>query len=116
MRYELHRVWVVDAKLKPGQRHINSRRTIYLDEDSWQILSASITTTARASCGVIRKRLPINYYEVPTLWTTLETHHDLKSGRYISGLLDNEDKPRDFGFQSTPSDYSPQNLRDSGVR
>jgi len=53
---------------------------------------------------------------VPTLWTTLETHHDLKSGRYISGLLDNQDKPRDFSFQSTPADYSPQNLRDSGVR
>ena len=34
----------------------------------------------------------------------------------LAGLLDNDDKPRDFSFQSTPADYSPQNLRNSGVR
>jgi len=38
-RYELHRVWVVDSKLKPGVSHIYSRRTLYVDEDSWQILA-----------------------------------------------------------------------------
>lgn len=115
IRYELHRVWVVDAKLKPGQRHINSRRTMYLDEDSWQIVGID-HYDGQGKLWRYSEALPINYYEVPTLWTTLETHYDLKSGRYISGLLDNQDKPRDFSFQSTPSDYSPQNLRDSGVR
>jgi len=115
IRYELHRVWIVDAKLKPGQRHINSRRTMYLDEDSWQIVGID-HYDGQGKLWRYSEALPINYYEVPTLWTTLETHYDLKSGRYISGLLDNQDKPRDFSFQSTPSDYSPQNLRDSGVR
>ena len=38
-RYELHRVWVVDSKLKSGQSHLYSRRTLYVDEDSWQILA-----------------------------------------------------------------------------
>ena len=38
-RYELHRVWVVDATLKAGQRHIYKRRTFYIDEDSWQIIA-----------------------------------------------------------------------------
>ena len=32
-RWELHRVWVVEATLKPGQRHVYSKRTYYLDED-----------------------------------------------------------------------------------
>ncbi|NOY72971.1 MAG: DUF1329 domain-containing protein, partial [Gammaproteobacteria bacterium] len=32
LRYELHRVWVVEAKLKPGMRHIYKRRTFYIDE------------------------------------------------------------------------------------
>ena len=115
MRYELHRVWVVEAKLKPGQRHINSRRTFYLDEDSWQIVMVD-HYDGQGSLWRYSEAAPINYYEVPTLWTTLETHYDLKSGRYISGLLDNQDKPRDFSFQSTPADYSPQDLRDSGIR
>jgi hypothetical protein len=88
---------------------------MYLDEDSWQIVGID-HYDGQGSLWRYSEALPINYYEVPTLWTTLETHYDLKSGRYISGLLDNQDKPRDFSFQSTPSDYSPQNLRDSGVR
>jgi len=115
IRYELHRVWVIEATLKAGQRHINSRRTMYLDEDSWQIVGID-HYDGQKQLWRYSEALPINYYEVPTLWTTLETHHDLKTGRYISGLLDNQDKPRDFSFQSTPADYSPQNLRDSGIR
>jgi hypothetical protein len=38
VRWELHRVWVVEAKLRNGKRHIFSRRTFYLDEDSWVAL------------------------------------------------------------------------------
>ena len=40
MRWELHRVWVVEATLKPGKRHIYSKRTFYLDEDSWIALAS----------------------------------------------------------------------------
>jgi hypothetical protein len=34
-RWELHRVWVVEATLKPGQRHAYSKRTYYVDEDTY---------------------------------------------------------------------------------
>jgi len=34
-RYETARVWVVDAHLKPGFRHLAPHRTYYVDEDSW---------------------------------------------------------------------------------
>lgn len=40
MRWELHRVWVVEATLKPGKRHIYAKRTFYLDEDSWIALAS----------------------------------------------------------------------------
>ena len=115
MRYELHRVWVVEAKLKAGQRHINSRRTFYVDEDSWQIMLID-HYDGQGNLWRYSDAPSVNYYEVPTFWSTLETHHDLKSGRYITMLLDNEDKTRDFGYQSTPANYSPQNLRTAGVR
>ena len=36
-RYELHRVWVVEATLKPGQTHQLKKRRFYVDEDSWAI-------------------------------------------------------------------------------
>jgi hypothetical protein len=34
-RWELHRVWVVEATLKDQYRHVYSKRTYYLDEDTF---------------------------------------------------------------------------------
>jgi hypothetical protein len=38
VRWELHRVWVIEAELAPGKRHVVPKRKLYLDEDSWQII------------------------------------------------------------------------------
>jgi hypothetical protein len=38
VRWELHRVYVVEATLKAGQRHAVPKRLYYIDEDSWQIM------------------------------------------------------------------------------
>ncbi len=35
LRYELHRVWVVEGTLAPGRHHVAPRRRFYLDEDTW---------------------------------------------------------------------------------
>jgi hypothetical protein len=40
MRWELHRVWVVEATLKPGQRDLYGKRVFYLDEDTWMAVAA----------------------------------------------------------------------------
>ena len=116
LRYELHRVWVVDATLKAGKRHINKRRTFYIDEDSYQIVAID-HYDSRGQLWRYSEAPNINYYEVPTVWATIETHHDLQSGRYISGLLDNEEQaPIDFGFQTNAESFSPQSLRQRGIR
>ena len=115
VRYELHRVWVVEATLRAGQRHINKRRTFYVDEDSWQILA----TDHYDAAGVIwRVSLAhtINYYEQPLIWSTVEVHYDLKSGRYIANGLDNNDPVNDFSFVTSPDKFSPQALRTRGTR
>ena len=39
IRWELHRVWVVEGTLKPGKRHIYPKRVLYIDEDSWTALA-----------------------------------------------------------------------------
>ncbi|MFX8145365.1 DUF1329 domain-containing protein, partial [Acinetobacter baumannii] len=39
-RYELHRVWVVEATVKAGVRHLAPKRTFYVDEDSWNLVAA----------------------------------------------------------------------------
>jgi hypothetical protein len=40
VRWELHRVWVVEATLKKGHRHIYPRKRFYVDEDSWRVHAA----------------------------------------------------------------------------
>lgn len=37
VRWELHRVWEVEATLAAGKRHVAAKRRYYIDEDSWQI-------------------------------------------------------------------------------
>jgi hypothetical protein len=115
LRYELHRVWVVDATLKPGKRHINPRRTFYVDEDSWQILVID-HYDKQGQVWRYHEAPSINYYEVPVFWTTMENAHDLQSGRYLATGVDNQDTPPDFGFQSSLENFTPQALRTRGVR
>lgn len=115
MRYELHRVWVVDAVRKATARHINGRRTFYLDEDSWQIVTIDHYDNAK-NLWRVSEAATVNFYEVPVYWSTLESHYDLKAGRYIASGLDNNEKEVDFTFQTRPEEFSPQALRNRGLR
>jgi hypothetical protein len=114
-RYELHRVWVVDATLKTGKRHINSRRTFFVDEDGWQILTID-HYDGQGRLWRLSEAPSINYYEVPTFWSTLEIHNDLQSGRYLVSGIDNQETVNDFSYDADPSNFSPQSLRVTGVR
>jgi hypothetical protein len=115
-RYELHRVWVVEARLKPGTSHIYPRRTFYVDEDSWQVLAVD-QYDSRGQLWRVSEAHCINYYEVPVFWSTLEVHTDLLAGRYLAFGLANEGRTYDFGIKRTVADYNnPDNLRREGVR
>ena len=115
-RYELHRVWVVDSTLKPGMSHLYSRRTLYVDEDSWQILAVDCYDR-RGQLYRVQEGHVINYYDVPTLWTTLELVMDLSNGRYLAlGLQNEEPRSYDFTIKRTAADYQPSELQRRGVR
>jgi Protein of unknown function (DUF1329) len=114
-RYELHRVWVVEATLKDDARHIFKRRTFYVDEDSWQILVVDQYDN-RDQLWRVSEGMAINYYDVPALWTTLEIHTDLQAGRYLVFGLDNESNPYDFNTPISDSEFSPSALRREGKR
>lgn len=114
-RWELHRVWVVEATLKEDTRHIYKKRVFYIDEDSWQIAVTDIYDNSDELWRV-GFAYALNYYEVPTLWSTLDVIHDLKAGRYIAIGLDNEDSMYDFTIERSESDFTPAALRRAGRR
>jgi hypothetical protein len=115
LRYELHRVWVVEATLKEGTSHVYKRRTFYVDEDTWQILAMD-QYDKRDQLWRVSEGHCINYYEVPTFWSTVETHYDLQSGRYIAINLNNEHSMYDFDVKFSGKEFTASALRRSGKR
>jgi len=115
LRYELHRVWVVDATLKPNERHVYKRRTFYVDEDSWQILLVDQYDN-RDQLWRVSEGHAMNFYNVPAIWTSGEQHIDLQAGRYLVMGLFNESTPHEFSLKRTEADYTPDALRREGVR
>ena len=115
LRYELHRVWVVEATLKEGARHIYKRRTFYVDEDSWQILVAD-SYDNRDQLWRVSEGHVINYYEKPLIWPTLEVHTDLQAGRYLAFGLNNEFPMCTWDARLESRDFTPAALRREGKR
>jgi len=114
-RYELHRVWIVDGTLKEGERHIYKRRTFYFDEDSWQIVAADVYDK-RDQLWRVSEGHAMQYYNVPSLWTSLEVHTDLQAGRYLAIGLNSENPPYEFNIKRSYEDYTPSALRREGKR
>ncbi|NNF66411.1 MAG: DUF1329 domain-containing protein [Gammaproteobacteria bacterium] len=115
LRYELHRVWVVEATLKDGMRHQYKRRTFYIDEDSWQILLVDIYDN-RDELWRVSEGHGINYYDVKNFWTTLELNYDLQSGRYLAFGLDNESGMYDLSASIPKEEFTTGALRRAGTR
>lgn len=116
-RYELHRVWVVEGTLKTGARHIYSKRTLYLDEDSWQAAVVD-QYDGRGELWRVSMAYLKNYYELPTTWSALDVFHDLQARRYHVQNLDNEEANTIDFSQPTADDgyFTPAQLRRRGTR
>jgi hypothetical protein len=115
-RYELHRVWHVEGTLKSGERHIYSKRDMYIDEDTWQ--AAVIDHyDGRGALWRVAEAHAQYYYDKKVNWYTLETLYDMVSGRYLAlGMKNEEKRAYDFGFKASSSDYTAAALRQSGIR
>ena len=81
MRWELHRVWVVEATLKPDKRHIYSKRVFYLDEDSWTAL-ASDQYDARGQLYRSSFAFQSYSYDVQAPFDDTFAIYDFNSGAY----------------------------------
>ena len=110
LRYELHRVWHVRATLKTGMRHQYKQRDMYFDEDSYQIVVVDHYDN-RDNLWRLGESYTINFYDQPLLWTKGDAIYDLIGGRYVIGILSNEEPADQFGVSLKPSDFTPAQLR-----
>lgn len=115
-RYELHRVWVVEATVKPGMRHIAPKRTFYLDEDSWNFLGVD-DYDGQGKLFKFREGYLIPVYETGTCDVTAFAQYNLTEGRYVfdmhpvGGGKDMRWSTDANGPRYKPSFYSAENLR-----
>lgn len=93
VRYEPHRVWVVEAKLRQGQDNVYDRRVFYLDEDMQAIVAGELYD-GRGALWRVQELHTINYYHVPACLPVAELVYDMQEkGRYLAASLSNEEKP-----------------------
>lgn len=113
-RYEQHRVWVVEAELKNGSRHMYQARRFYVDADSWQIMASDIYDGRNTLWRLYESHLK-QMHDIDTPITAIEVTHDLLSGQYATNFMINESKTRAvFGKPASISDYSTTALRQAG--
>jgi hypothetical protein len=116
MRYELHRVWVIEATLKSGEKHVYGRRTFYLDEDSWMVLAEDAYDTRGQLWRVGVHGFRQNY-DALVPCHSINVWHDLSNGNYMAGNLENEVKqPIKYGLKARWSEFQPDALRRAGTR
>jgi len=114
-RYELHRVWVVDAFVKPRTSHMFKRRTFYLDEDSWQITLVDCYDN-RDQLWRWQEQHAMQAYDKPYFsLPAMETAYDLLSGRYIAYAMNNEeDETYERDYEK--SFFDPQNVQKQATK
>jgi hypothetical protein len=84
-RYELHRVYVVEATVKSGTRHSAPKRTFYVDEDSWNMLLAD-DYDAQGKLWKHREGYLIPVAETGTCDVSAFAQYNLAEGRYLVDL------------------------------
>jgi hypothetical protein len=116
LRYELHRVWVVEANLKPTSKHIYGKRTFFLDEDTWTVVYEDAYDT-RKELWRVGIHPMMQFYDAKVPWHRANIWHDLNNGSYLLSNLDNELKaPWRFGEKSAWADFQPDALRRLGTK
>lgn len=115
VRWELHRVWVVEATLKQGKRHVYKKRVFYLDEDSW-IASASDQYDARGQLYRSGFAYMTPNHEYPSPRNQPLGHYDLITGQYnLNGYVGKNGSVK-FIDKLPESNWSADSLSGSGVR
>jgi hypothetical protein len=116
VRWELHRVWVVEASLKAGERHQAPKGVYYLDEDTWQ---AMLGDRWDANGQLWKTFWGFNYVmpEFPGVVQQTFGYYDLLSGQaYLSNILNDKSYHHKAVARWPESIFTGEGLAAQGVR
>lgn len=111
VRWELHRVWEVEATVAAGKRHVVTKRKYYIDEDTWQILLVD-GWDAKGELWRTNFTLTLLAPDIPAvLGNVFWGGYDLQTGAYFLNMASNE-LPQQLKVMPTipKSFFSPEEL------
>jgi len=116
-RYELHRVWAVEATLKPGMSHVLAKRVFYIDEDS-NIIAMADGYDGRGNLWRVYTQSLLQAYEVPLMFQAPFMVYDLTNGSFMATGLTNERKQPAYVWNKKGNidDFTTDAIRRKGTR
>ena len=109
-RYELHRVWVIEATERGGKRHAFGKRSYYVDEDSWNVVLVE-NEDREGRLWRFQEGHVTPLYDVQAVTAVPSYTYDLKDGRYFANRLFAEDAPFQYNLPMKESDFLPATVR-----
>ena len=121
LRWELHRVHVVEATLREGQRHNYHKRRFYLDEDSWVAIASDSYDARGELYKTIHTLSCINYDsgypKAALLQPGTEPYYDLIANTYTMQALPGPEGNWNFyGDTLPPMQWTPDSLTGTSMR
>nr|WP_035530677.1 DUF1329 domain-containing protein [Paraburkholderia sacchari] len=115
MRYELHRVWVLEATLKQGYRHQYAKRVLYIDEDNWTAVMSDEYDN-RGSLWRVAMVNWVNAFINNKNLASAQIYMDLQAGSYlVDGLFAQQRKAPIIDQGGMTADmFTPDALRRMG--
>ncbi|WP_277873554.1 DUF1329 domain-containing protein [Paraburkholderia sp. RAU2J] len=113
-RWELHRVWVVELTLKPGARHVYSKKVLYMDEDGGGGMMDAYDQAGKLYRAGFETTVPAYDYKIP--YSLPNWFYDFQSGVYIFGNHASESPGVFFNVKFSNSYFTPEHMQSSGIR
>jgi hypothetical protein len=116
LRYELHRVWVIEGTLRSGAHDIVARRRLYLDEDTW----LAVYTDSWDEAGKLWKFGEGTMYlmpDVPGVILGSQFVYDLTLAGYVYGFAFNDQPAAYKVTEPHPASlFTPESMAARAVR
>lgn len=116
VRWELHRVWVLEGTVAQGKRHVSPRSRYYIDEDTWSIVLTD-RWDGNNQLWKTNWTMPVAMPDLAGTVTTTFGYYDLLSGAWYANDLMNE-KSIQYKLMPHMDDdiFTPDAMAGEGVR
>jgi hypothetical protein len=101
VRWELHRCWLIDAVLAPGQRNVLAHRKFWIDEDTWTV-SVTDSYDSGGNLAHMQYCTTATFPNLPGAIYACGVIYNLETGQYVSTGGSYANSPQNEPWTFTP--------------